>query len=122
MPFAPAGRARPRTTATWPGCGRSSFVTSGLTPIPGKGTVYPSLRSTAAWGQLTSDRALVSADRGTIRVPAPQPGTVPNPEGPGRTRRGEGWTLELAPGWRVRTGPRRGDFEVVREPAGTAHP
>jgi len=86
------------------------------------GTVYPSLRSTAAWGQLTSDRALVSADRGTIRVPAPQPGTVPNPEGPGRTRRGEGWTLELAPGWRVRTGPRRGDFEVVREPAGTAHP
>jgi hypothetical protein len=29
---------------------------------------------------------------------------------------GDGWTFKAAAGWIVREGPRRGDFEVVRQP------
>jgi hypothetical protein len=99
-----------------PGGGRNSFTTAGMTPIPGEGTVYPSLRSTAPWGQLTAERALVSAERGTIRVPAPPPETTARAatEPPHRLE-GEGWSLELAPDWTIRPGPRPGDYTVAKD-------
>jgi hypothetical protein len=85
-----------------------SFVTTGMTPLPGAGTVYPSLRAVAEWGVLEATQALVAADRSTIRVPGP-PST-------GDAITGEGWTLRLAAGWVLRPGPRPGDFTVQREP------
>jgi hypothetical protein len=92
-----------------PGSRNSSFVTSGMTPIPGEGTIYPSFRSTAEWGTLAADEALQRPDRSSIRVPGPA--TVQ-----GRLVTGRGWTLQLAPGWTVRPGDRPGDFVVTREP------
>lgn len=90
---------RPRT---------ASFVTTGMVPIPGAGTVIPTYRTTADWGTLEADSVLMSGDRTTIALPAPV-----SPAGP--TIKGEGWTLTLASGWTIRPGPRTGDFVVVRE-------
>jgi hypothetical protein len=86
----------------------ASFATDGMTPIPGAGTIYPTYRTTAEWGSLSADRALLAEAGATVVVPAPA-GTE------GRSLRGDGWTLELADGWMVRAGSRPGDFEVVRE-------
>ena len=85
--------------------GSASFVTNGLTPIPGVGTVYPTYRATGAWGSLVGDLVLVGAE--TLSVPAPA-GTE------GARLTGDGWTLTLAEGWVVRPAPRTGDFEIVR--------
>ena len=49
---------------------------------------------------------LVVRDDGSRRVSAPvRRDTV--------TFTGDGWTLKAAPGWIVREGSRRGDYEVV---------
>jgi len=83
--------------------------TRGATPIPGEGTVFLEYRLTAEWGSLESNGVLQSADGTTLRLP-----------GPFRTAKdtlaGEGWTVVLATGWRVRAGERAGDFRLVREP------
>ena len=84
----------------------SAVTTSGMTPIPGAGTLYPSFRATADWGSLEAAEALVAPDRSSIRVPGPV--TVE-----GNTARGPGWTLQLAAGWVVRPGPREGDVIVA---------
>lgn len=85
-----------------------SFASAGLTPIPGAGTVFPDVRVTAEWGRLVADRALRSTDRSTISLPAPRMRE-------GATISGDGWTLEMAPGWTLRPGPRPGDVRPVRE-------
>jgi hypothetical protein len=88
--------------------GRSaSFVTSGMTPIPGAGTIFPTYRTTTDWGSLEAEFVLVAADNTSLRLPAPV-------RTDGATLRGEGWTVQLAEGWGVQPGARAGDFEVVR--------
>ena len=52
---------------------------------------------------------LVASDGGSRRVPAP----VRRDD---VTFAGDGWTFKAAPGWVVREGARRGDYEVVRQP------
>ena len=84
----------------------ASFVTSGMTPIPGAGT--STFRTTAEWGNLEAASVLMSADR-TLKLTAPT-----NTEG--TTLKGDGWTLQLALGWVVRPGSRPGDVQVVRDP------
>lgn len=83
-----------------------SFSSSGITPIPGAGTVFPDVHVNAAWGVLDAAQALRSDDRGNITVPAPA-----NVEG--SMLEGVGWTLRIAPGWVVRAGNRPGDFQLV---------
>jgi hypothetical protein len=87
----------------------ASFVTTGLTPIPGIGTAYPSYRATGEWGSLEAQSALVSAEGNALTLPGPV-------RAEGSTRSGEGWTVELVPGWVVRPGPREGDSRVVQAP------
>jgi hypothetical protein len=89
-----------------PRSGNNSYITNGMTPIPGEGIVYPRFRATAVWGTLVADAALLATDRSNIRVPGPA--TVD-----GSTLRGPGWTVELAPGWTTTAGPRPGDLTVV---------
>ena len=51
---------------------------------------------------------LVASDGGSRRLAAPA-----RPEGGAVA--GDGWTFKAAPGWVVREGARRGDYEVVRQ-------
>ena len=84
----------------------ASFITTGVTPIPGAGTIYPSFRVTGEWGSIKAEQVLKSVDASTLTVPAPA-----NLEG--STLSGDGWTVTLTSGWVVRPGPRAGDFQVV---------
>jgi hypothetical protein len=86
----------------------ASFITTGVTPIPGAGTIYPRYRVTGEWGSIEAEAVLVSPDGATLRVPAP---ADPDPA----ALAGEGWRITLADGWTVQPGPRPGDFQLVRE-------
>jgi hypothetical protein len=85
-----------------------SFSSSGITPIPGVGTVFPEVHVTAAWGVLQAAQVLRPDDRSNITVPAPA-------SAQGSTLEGEGWTLKIATGWVVRAGNRPGDLQLVRD-------
>jgi hypothetical protein len=50
---------------------------------------------------------LEATDGGSQRLPAPV-------RGDDATTSGDGWTFKAAPGWVIREGSRRGDYEVVR--------
>jgi hypothetical protein len=93
-----------------PSTGGGSFDARGATPIPGSGTVYFSnYRVKGEWGSLdAANGVLVSSDGGTRRVPAPV--RIND-----TTLTGDGWTVTVAPGWVVRSGPRPADHQIVRE-------
>lgn len=78
-----------------------------LAALDGVGTVYPTLRLRDAWGELVVDGgvALVHADRKRAVVARARGGDP---------LAGEGWSLSLAPGWRLAPGGRDGDLTVVR--------
>lgn len=86
----------------------ASFVTTGVTPVPGAGTIYPSFRVAGEWGSLAAEQVLMATDGSTLTVPAP---TAIE----GAKLSGEGWTVDLAPGWAVAPGPREKDHQVVRQ-------
>ena len=92
------------------GGGSGMSDSRGAAVIPGIGTVYfGPYRQSGAWGSLEAEQGvLVASDGSSRRVPAP----VRRDDG---TFAGDGWTFKAAPGWVVREGPRRGDFEVVRK-------
>jgi hypothetical protein len=90
-----------------PGAGKFSFITTNMMPVPGAGTVYPAFRTTAEWGTMEAESALLSPDMSTVTVPAPV-----SPEGVELS--GDGWKLKLAPGWRIKPGSRAGDFQVAK--------
>jgi hypothetical protein len=93
-----------------PGGGGASFDSRGAVVIPGFGTVYfGPYRSSGPWGTLEAQKGvLVASDGGSRRIAAPV-------RGDDLTLLGDGWTFKAAPGWGLRGGPRRGDFEVVRQ-------
>ena len=86
-----------------------AFNPNNLIPLSPEGTVYPTGSFSAEWGSMdvTGGGALVAGDFRTVRVPVPA-------DTAGRPLRGEGWTLELAPGWRLAPGSRSGDLTVSR--------
>jgi hypothetical protein len=84
-----------------------SFSNSGIVPIPGAGTVFPSVHVNAVWGVLDAAQVLRPDDRSNITLPAPA-------SAQGSTLEGDGWMLKIATGWVVRTGNRSGDFQLVR--------
>jgi hypothetical protein len=92
------------------GAGSGMSDSRGAAVIPGIGTVYfGPYRQSGAWGSLEAEKGvLVASDGSSRRVPAP----VRRDDG---TFAGDGWTFKAAPGWVVREGARRGDFEVVRK-------
>jgi len=86
------------------------FNSIGAAVIPGVGTVYfGPYRQSGVWGALEAENGvLVASDGGSRWVSAP----VRRDDG---TVAGDGWTFKAAPGWMVREGARRGDYEVVRQ-------
>ena len=91
--------------------GSQSYDTRGAVVIAHVGTVYfGPFRASGGWGTLEAEKGvLVATDGSSRRVAAP----VRRDDG---TFAGEGWTFRAAPGWVVREGARRGDYEVVRQP------
>jgi hypothetical protein len=93
-----------------PGGGSAGSNSQGAVVIPGSGTVYfGSFKASGPWGTLDAERGvLVATDGSSRRVSAP----ARRDDG---TFAGDGWTFRAAPGWVVREGARRGDYEVVRQ-------
>jgi hypothetical protein len=93
-----------------PGAGRGLSNSLGAVVIPDVGTIYfGAYRQTGEWGALEADKGvLVSTDGRSRRLSAP----VRRDD---ITVDGDGWTLKAAPGWVVREGARRGDYELVRQ-------
>jgi hypothetical protein len=94
-----------------PGGGSGASDSRGAVVIPGSGTVYfHTYRAWGDWGRLEAENGvLLASDGRSRRVPAP----VRRDDG---SFSGDGWTFRAAPGWTVREGARRGDYEVVRQP------
>ncbi len=90
------------------------FNPGNLIPLETRGTVYPQIRVIDQWGVLdvSSNGALMSADFTRVTVPAPADFAE------GRELKGDGWTLELNPGWSVKR-VQNGNFaaEEQRAPA-----
>jgi len=90
-----------------------SFNPNTLVPLGEAGTVYPTATFTGNWGvlQVESGGALLRSDQQEVRVPA----VSVTREGDA-TLVGQGWRLELKPGWYVTSGERPGDLEVRAMP------
>jgi hypothetical protein len=74
-------------------------------PLGEAGTVYPTLRIADDWGILTvTGGALLASDWMSVTVAAPKDGATS----------GEGWTLELKPGWKLAPGARPGSYVVTQ--------
>jgi len=94
-----------------PGGGHGMSNSLGAVVIPDVGTVYfGPFRASGPWGTLEAEKGVLVASDGRSRrlaAPAhPDSGAIA----------GDGWTFKAALGWVVREGPRRGDYEVVRQP------
>jgi hypothetical protein len=93
-----------------PGGGSGMSDSRGAAVIPGIGTVYfGPYRASGSWGTLEAEKGvLIASDGRSRRLAAPA-----RPDG--AVIAGDGWTFKAAPGWVVREGARRGDYEVVRQ-------
>lgn len=84
------------------------FNPSNLQPLDDLGTVYPNLRITDDWGILEVEGgALMKSDWSAVIVTAPAKPT-------GSPVQGEGWTLQLKPGWKLQPGARKGDLVLAK--------
>jgi hypothetical protein len=92
-----------------PAGGSGTFNAVGATPIPGVGTVFVlPYRQRGDWGTLEATKGVLVNEDGTRRLPGPV-----RIEGANVT--GDGWTVTVAPGWTVRSGPRAGDYQIIRD-------
>ncbi|HXZ27833.1 MAG TPA: hypothetical protein VEG08_07510 [Terriglobales bacterium] len=86
------------------------FDPNNVAALDENSTVYPTLHLQDDWGTLeVSKGALMVRENGHFarcQVSAPKDAAA---------REGEGWKLELKPGWVLAPGPRAGDFTVKRE-------
>jgi hypothetical protein len=92
------------------GGGGGAFNSMGAVVIPDVGTVFfgPYTRNTES-GMLQAEKGVLRESDGSVhRVPAP----VRRDD---TTLVGDGWTFTVKPGFAIREGPRKGDFEVVRQ-------
>jgi hypothetical protein len=85
-----------------------SFNPSALVSLGAASTVYPTFHATAEWGTLeVVDGVLVPTDFTSATVAAPA-------EINGQHLQGPGWTLDLAPGFKVVPGTKPGSYMVKR--------
>jgi len=86
------------------------FDPRNLQPLGEAGIVYPNMRITDEWGIIeVTNGALMKADWSAVIVSAPS--TVR-----GNPVKGEGWTLDLKPGWKLAPGAREGDYVLAAGP------
>jgi hypothetical protein len=92
------------------GAGSGIFNSMGAVVIPDVGTVFfgPYSHNTDS-GRLAAEKGVLLESGGNVRrVPAPA-------RRDDTTLEGDGWTFTVKPGFVIREGPRRGDYEVVRQ-------
>ena len=81
-----------------------------LQPLDDLGTVYPEIRISDVWGILEASKgALVKGEWGSVVITAPTDST-------GSPIKGDGWTLELKPGWKLVPAARKGDYLLQSTP------
>ncbi len=81
-----------------------------LLPLDDLGTVYPEIRISDVWGILEASKGvLVKGEWGAAVVTAPTDTT-------GSLIKGDGWSLELKPGWKLIRAAREGDFSLQFTP------
>lgn len=86
---------------------RNSFDPNGVEALDELGQVYHPLWLADEWGVLEAPGGALVREDSSVQLPAPSD--------PAGTRlSGEGWTLELEPGWSVVPGDREGDSRVSR--------
>jgi hypothetical protein len=79
-----------------------------LVSLEPRGTVYPTIKIIDTWGTLTvSHGALMEADFSKVTVPA-------SAETKAGSAKGDGWLLELNPGWQLKDGARPGDWTIAK--------
>ena len=85
-----------------------NFNPQTLVPFPPYGTFYPTGTFSANWGklQVESGGVLVAPDNRSLRLPAPS-------ESEARPVHGEGWILQLAPGWTIQRAERADSYVVI---------
>jgi hypothetical protein len=83
------------------------FNPQNLQPLGNAGTVYPTIRVTDDWGVVEgTNGALMKPDWSALVVPAPASTS-------GNRIAGDGWTLELKPGWTIVPDTRSGDYTLA---------
>jgi hypothetical protein len=86
------------------------FDPRNLQPLGDAGTVYPTIRVSDEWGVIEGKNgALMKPDWSALVVAAPSSTA-------GSSVRGDGWTLELEPGWKIVPDARAGDFVLQPPP------
>jgi hypothetical protein len=84
------------------------FNPTNLMPLGASGTVYPTLHVIDDWGSIEVDGgALLAGDWSLLTVAAPAA------EAHAGKLHGKGWTMQLAPGWQLLPGARKGDRTVA---------
>ncbi|MEO5721089.1 MAG: hypothetical protein ABIR71_06430 [Chthoniobacterales bacterium] len=83
------------------------FDPGNLVPLESLGSVYPNIRIVDEWGILTVSRGGALMDSGFTRITV----TAPT-DSKAATIGGDGWTLELKPGWSIQRDARAGDYMV----------
>lgn len=86
-----------------------SINTNKVEPLDEGLTVYTERRLIAQWGTLDVSGGALLEDSSARR------GSVSLRRAAADHRSGEGWTLDLAPGWTIVAGERAGDFVVSKE-------
>jgi hypothetical protein len=89
-----------------------SFDPNGATPLQNLGTVFENSRVTDEWGVLnvTGGGVLMRRVNGPITAVI-----VAAPAGDAPPVKGDGWELELKPGWSLEPGEKKGDWVVQRD-------
>ena len=86
------------------------FDPRNLQPLGDAGTVYPTIRVSDEWGVIEGKNgALMKPDWSALVVAAPSSTA-------GSSVSGDGWTLELQPGWKIVPDARAGDFVLSPPP------
>ena len=86
---------------------RKQFNPQNVLSLGNAGTVYPTLKLLDEWGSIdVKQGALLASDETRLTVSAPSGTALTG------TIHGPGWTLKLAPDWRLVPAGRRGDFTL----------
>jgi hypothetical protein len=91
-----------------------SFDPNGATPLQNAGTVFESSRVTDEWGVLNVSSGSVLMRRVSGPITAV---VVSAPAGDNPPLKGDGWELQLNPGWSIRPAEKKGDWVVQRAAA-----